>query len=181
MFSPDGKTLAYLAMKRSGFEADRFRIVLRDWSNGTPRVLTEAWDRSPGGLVFSADGKTIYTTAGDVGNVALFAVDVGSGSAKRLLGEGHVRSPGLIGDRLVFGRDDLDSPVDLYASDASGRDLKRLTAANEQRLETIRFGRYEQFSFPGWNEETVYGYVVWPADFEPGKQYPVAFLIHGGP
>jgi dipeptidyl aminopeptidase/acylaminoacyl peptidase len=34
-FSPDGKTLAYLAMSRPGFEADRFRIVLRDWAAGT--------------------------------------------------------------------------------------------------------------------------------------------------
>ncbi len=29
VFSPDGETLAYLAMTRPGFEADRFRIVLR--------------------------------------------------------------------------------------------------------------------------------------------------------
>ena len=42
-------------------------------------------------------------------------------------------------------------------------------------------GQAEQFSFPGWNGETVYGYVVKPADFQPGKSYPVAFLIHGGP
>ena len=33
-FSPDGKTLAYLAMERPGFEADRFRIVLRPGPTG---------------------------------------------------------------------------------------------------------------------------------------------------
>jgi dipeptidyl aminopeptidase/acylaminoacyl peptidase len=42
-------------------------------------------------------------------------------------------------------------------------------------------GDFEQFSFQGANEETVYGYVMKPAGFEPGKRYPVAFLIHGGP
>ena len=42
-------------------------------------------------------------------------------------------------------------------------------------------GEYEQFSFKGWNDETVYGYAVKPAGFEPGRKYPVAFLIHGGP
>jgi dipeptidyl aminopeptidase/acylaminoacyl peptidase len=47
VFSPDGKRLAYLAMSRPGFESDRFRIVLRDWPDGEPRILTEAWDRSP--------------------------------------------------------------------------------------------------------------------------------------
>ena len=38
--------------------------------------LTEAWDRSPNELVWSADGKTIYTTADNVGQKSLFAIDV---------------------------------------------------------------------------------------------------------
>jgi hypothetical protein len=42
-------------------------------------------------------------------------------------------------------------------------------------------GEPEQFSFPGWNGETVHGFVVKPANFDPAKKYPVAFLIHGGP
>jgi dipeptidyl aminopeptidase/acylaminoacyl peptidase len=45
----------------------------------------------------------------------------------------------------------------------------------------VRFGRPEQFSFTGAKGDTVYGYVVYPADFDPAKKYPVAFLIHGGP
>jgi dipeptidyl aminopeptidase/acylaminoacyl peptidase len=42
-------------------------------------------------------------------------------------------------------------------------------------------GDYEQFAFKGWNDEDVFCYVVKPVDFDPGKKYPVAFLIHGGP
>jgi dipeptidyl aminopeptidase/acylaminoacyl peptidase len=42
-------------------------------------------------------------------------------------------------------------------------------------------GDYEQFSFNGWNNETVHGYIVKPVDFDASKKYPVAFLIHGGP
>jgi pimeloyl-ACP methyl ester carboxylesterase len=42
-------------------------------------------------------------------------------------------------------------------------------------------GEPEQFSFKGWNGETVHGFVVKPAKFDPAKKYPVAFLIHGGP
>ena len=51
-FSPDGKTLAYLAMKRPGFEADRFRVVLHDWPDGEPRVLTESWTARPAASFF---------------------------------------------------------------------------------------------------------------------------------
>ena len=32
VFSPDGRTLAYRAMARAGYESDRYRIVLRGWS-----------------------------------------------------------------------------------------------------------------------------------------------------
>jgi dipeptidyl aminopeptidase/acylaminoacyl peptidase len=42
-------------------------------------------------------------------------------------------------------------------------------------------GRPEQFTFAGWNDEIVHGWVVEPADFDPERSYPVAFLIHGGP
>ena len=43
------------------------------------------------------------------------------------------------------------------------------------------WGEYEQFNFIGWNNETVHGYVVKPWNYQPGRKYPVAFLIHGGP
>ncbi len=45
----------------------------------------------------------------------------------------------------------------------------------------MSFGAYEPFSFAGWNGETVHGFVFKPADYQPGKKYPVALLIHGGP
>ena len=51
---------------------------------------------------------------------------------------------------------------------------------------TDRFKRAEPEAFAylsvrGWNNETVHGYVVKPHNYEEGKKYPVAFLIHGGP
>ncbi len=92
-FSPDGRTLAYLAMARPGYEADRFRIVLRDGLDGAERVLAESWDRSPGEIAWSRDGKTIYATAADVGQVSLFAIDVASGAVRSLVSSGTNRSP----------------------------------------------------------------------------------------
>ena len=74
-FSPDGKTMAYLAMTRPGYESDRFRIVLRRWPSGEERVLTEGWDRSPFGDRWSADGKSLYAVAENLGQNSLFAID----------------------------------------------------------------------------------------------------------
>ena len=181
VFSPDGTTLAYAAMERAGFEADRFRIVLRAWPEGKERVLTQDWDRSAGDMVFSTDGKTLYVTAQDIGEVRLFAIDVATGAVQKVVDGGHIRSPQVTGEMLVYGRDDLRAPVDLFARPASGGTERRLTAVNRERLAKIRTGEYEQFSFPGWNGETVYGYLVKPAEFVSGRKYPVAFIVHGGP
>ncbi|TAJ54421.1 MAG: S9 family peptidase, partial [Brevundimonas sp.] len=73
VFSPDGRTLAYRAMARPGFEADRYQIVLMDVQSGQKREIASNWDRSADTLQWSRDGQTLYTTAGDVGSTRLFA------------------------------------------------------------------------------------------------------------
>jgi dipeptidyl aminopeptidase/acylaminoacyl peptidase len=180
-FSPDGKTLAYAAMKRPGYEADRFRIVLRAWPDGTDRVLTEGWDRSPGELTWSPDGKEIFATADDIGNHALFAIDVASGKVRTIVGKGHVVAPQADRDRIVYLLDSMTGPAEIFSVRTDGEDVKRLTGINDGRLASVRLGVPEQFSFKGANGDTVYGWIVKPADFDPAKKYPVAFLIHGGP
>ncbi|MCH7993012.1 MAG: S9 family peptidase, partial [Planctomycetes bacterium] len=180
-FSPDGKTLAYLAMSRPGYEADRFRVVLMDWPGGATRVLTESWDRSPSSIVWSPDGKTIYADADHVGQHSLFAIDVKSGKVRCLVEKGKVGTPQPTADRIVCGICHHRSPVELYSFARDGSDRRQLTNVNADKLAIVRMGESEQFSFPGWNDETVYAYVVKPVDFDPEKKYPVAFLIHGGP
>jgi len=181
VFSPDGRTLAYLAMARPGYESDRFRIMLMSWPDKKTRVLTEDWDRSPGTILWSPDGKTLYATADHLGQRALFAVDVRSGRARTVIDQGTVRSPQTAGGRIVYGCDHLKSPVELYVCTPDGKDVRRITQVNTGRLAKVRLGEPEQFTFQGWNDATVYGYVVKPVDLDPGRKYPVAFLIHGGP
>jgi dipeptidyl aminopeptidase/acylaminoacyl peptidase len=181
VFSPDGKTLAYLAMARPGYEADRLRIVLRAWPNGKERVLTENWDRSPSSLCFSPDGKKIYVTAADTGQDSLFAIDVKTGSVQTVVKEGAVGSPSAAGDRIIYSLNNLSSPAELYSVNPDGGDIRKITSINAEKIAAARMGEYEQFTFRGWNDETVYCYVVKPADFKQGKKYPVVVLIHGGP
>ena len=181
VFSPDGKTLAYLAMQRPRYEADRFRVVLREWPGGRERVLTEEWDRSPGAIVWANDGKRIFTTAANTGQESLFGIDVKTGKVTTLVEKGTVRSPAIAGDRIVFGMDHLKSPVELYTAKTNGTNIRAVTKINAARLAAVRLGDPEQFTFKGWNDDVVYGYIVKPADFDPAKKYPVAFLIHGGP
>ncbi len=180
-FSPDGKTLAWLAMERPGFEADRLRIMLRSWPDGETKVLANDWDRSVSGMLWSPDGRTIYATASDLGNTALFSISVPGGKVKRLVTGGRVRSASRSGQRLIYGLETFKSPVELFSADLKGGDISQLTHVNTDRLAGVMLGDYEQFSFKGWNDEKVYGYVVKPIDVMEGRKFPVAFIIHGGP
>jgi dipeptidyl aminopeptidase/acylaminoacyl peptidase len=168
-------------MRRPGYEADRFRIVLKNWENGENRTLTENWDRSPTALGWSPDGESMLVTAENLGQTSLFHVETGSGQVRVVHGPGTVTSPQYAGDRILFGLDTLSAPVDLMSVGVDGSGLESVTAINRDRLAQIRMGGFEQFTFAGWNGETVHAYLVRPADFDPERTYPVAFLIHGGP
>ncbi|MFN4289354.1 MAG: prolyl oligopeptidase family serine peptidase [Permianibacter sp.] len=179
--SPDGRYLAWLAMARPGFEADKLSVMLRDRKTGAVRNLSEGFDRSLGSLKWSADSKTLYGTGDDSGQHTLFSVNVGSGKWTRLVSKGFVGGFDLAGKDIVYAYDNLKLPAELFKISASGGKANQLTAFNADKLATIQFGDYEQFSFTGAKDETVYGYLIKPANFEPGKKYPIAFLVHGGP
>jgi len=181
VFSPDGKTLAYLAMAEPGYEADRLRIILRTWPGGKERVLAESWDRSPSSLCFSADGKKIFATATNTGQKSLFAIDIKTGFVRTVVKQGSISLVDVAAGRIFYGLNNLKSPTELYSVNPDGTDVRTITNINAKKTAVARMGDYEQFTFAGWNEETVYCYVVKPADFKPGRKYPVAFLIHGGP
>ncbi len=181
VFSPDGKTLAYLTMSKPGYEADRFRIIIKSWPRGKTRVLTEDWDRSPSSMCWSPDSKKIFATAANLGQRSLFAIEVTSGKVETIVHNGNIGSIALIKDKIIFGKDNLKSPVELYSVKCNGQDMKSITNINKDKVAQARMGDYEQFTFKGWNDEKVYCYIVKPVDFDPHKKYPVAFLIHGGP
>ncbi|MEA5666951.1 S9 family peptidase [Stenotrophomonas sp. MH1] len=182
VFSADGKTLFYRAMKRPGFEADRFGLMALDLASGKAREIAPQWDRSADGITLSADGGTVYTTAQDMGEHPLFAVKVADGAVSKVVGEGSISAFDIAGDTLAFSRNSLKSGDQVFTSTtAAGAPQRAITQSAGEMLPDVNFGDFEQFSFKGWNNETVHGYVVKPHDYQEGKKYPVAFLIHGGP
>ncbi|HYD26390.1 S9 family peptidase [Brevundimonas sp.] len=181
VFSPDGRTLAYRAMARPGFEADKYAIFLRDVQTGQVRQVAADWDRSADSLQWSRDGATLYVTAGDVGQTRIFSIDTRNGVVTPVTGPGHVSAFQQTPSGFVFAQDSLTRPSELFVKTFLGREMpRRITDVNPQ-LDAKAFGEAEQFTFQGWNDETVHGYVIKPANYVEGRKYPVAFLIHGGP
>lgn len=181
VYSPDGKWAAYRATKRPGFESDRFAIILHDEASGKEHELAPNWDHSAQAIKWGPDSRTLYAAAEDVGQTRLFAIDCQSGKVTALTGPGHVSAFDVAAGHVVYAQDDLSHPAQLFAADLQGGKPVALTAVNAEKLKGVEWGEAEQFSFPGWNNETVHGYLVKPAGFDAAKKYPVAFLIHGGP
>jgi dipeptidyl aminopeptidase/acylaminoacyl peptidase len=173
--------MAYLAADRPGFEADRLHINLRDVRSGTLRSLTAQWDRSVARLEANADGTQLLATAADGGQEALFAIDRVSGIPHKIVATGTVEGFAATKDEVYFTWASLGAPADLYVTSLAGGTPRRLTGVNESLLEQRSLGGFEHFSFKGWNDETVYGYVVKPYGFAADKRFPVAFIVHGGP
>ena len=179
--SPDGQWLAWRSMKRAGFEADRQRIMLRELATGAVKEIAADWDRSAGSLQWTADGRTLLATASELGQVPLFGIDVKTGKIARLTDKGQVSAYDAGRYFAVIALDNLRSPAQLYRVDFKSSKATQITHHNEELLAQRALGEPEQFKFAGANGDTVYGYVVKPANYEPGRKYPVAFIVHGGP
>jgi dipeptidyl aminopeptidase/acylaminoacyl peptidase len=181
VFSADGKTLFYRAMKRPGFEADRYALMAMDLADGSRREIAPQWDRSPSQVVPSADGRALYVAAQDMGEYPLFRVDVASGEVVKLVGDGTVSSFAIAGDTLALSRNGIKTGDVIYTSTLAADNLRAITPTAAERMPEVQFGDFEQFSFKGAGNATVHGYVVKPWNYVEGQTYPVAFLIHGGP
>ncbi len=181
VLSHDGKKMAHLAMRRAGFEADRQEVILTDLPSGKSQRLTDKWDRSFSSLAFSKNDQSLYLTGNNLGTKALWKLDVATGKYHPFNNDGYISNISIGSNQLIFKKDSLKNPGQLFSADLDGSNQKQITFINQKKLEQIAFGDYQQFSFKGWNNETVMGYVVKPANFETGQKYPLAFLIHGGP
>jgi dipeptidyl aminopeptidase/acylaminoacyl peptidase len=177
--SPDGKYLAWFAMKRPGYEADRQVLMVRDLASGQVRALTEGWDRSVGSIAWSDDSKTIYVTAEDTQEVPIFAVDLKSGKPTRLTQEGSVSAVVPTAKGLVYAMNSLTAPDDFYW--LAGKKSARLTSVNADKFAGIDMPTVTRFSFTGANNDKVWGYAVKPAGLAQGAKAPIAFMVHGGP
>ncbi len=175
--SPDGRTLAYVAMKRPGYESDRQVVMLRDLASGRTRALTGQWDRSAGSLAWSADGRSLYATADDTQETPVFAIDVASGKVTRLTREGHVSGVVPVAGGIVYSMNSLVAPDDFYR--LTKGTPERLTSVNAERLAGIDMPAVDRFSFKGANGDTVHGYAVKP--YGGSGKVPIAFMVHGGP
>jgi dipeptidyl aminopeptidase/acylaminoacyl peptidase len=186
-YSPDGKYIAYRAMMRPGFEADRYRPKLYDRASGETTDLgvdlADKMDRSVRSIMWAPDSKSIYVTCGDLGNVSLYRVEIKNGKTTQLSRDIYVASPGMSpdGKTIVFLQQTSTSPYEVFSMDRKGGRVRQVSTVNNELLARIDMNPLETFTFEGAEGTPVSGFLLKPPGFREGERYPLVFLIHGGP
>ena len=176
--SPDGRTLAYFAMARAGYEADRKVLQLRDLASGQVRAVTAGFDRSVDSIAWAPDGKSLLVTAADTLEEPVFRVDAATGTVTRLTADGHYANVRPLADgSMLATMNTIMAPDDLYRIAGAGQ-VTKLTDVNAALLAQFDPATFTKFNFKGANNDTVWGWTVKPV---VNKTLPIAFLVHGGP
>jgi len=200
VYSPDGRYIAYRAMRRPGFESDQYDLWVYERATGKRRNLTPKFDRSVGEIVWSPDSRTIYFNAYNEGRCSIYAVSVegmpvkgvptkgvparGQGTGVRQLVYEHFNTRLAIspdGQTLYFCQQAINRPYEIFAYDLSSGAIRQLTFTNQELLAELEMNPAEYFWFKSYDGTPVHGLLLKPPFFDPSRKYPLVYLIHGGP
>jgi dipeptidyl aminopeptidase/acylaminoacyl peptidase len=198
-YSPDGKYLAYVKQETEQYEADLWILTILDRGTGTISELTRDLDRPVLGYAWGSKAqrdegtfRDLFATIDDKGTEPIVRISV-------LEKEGKLYTPGAScpvvisggvnqgvqvapdGKGLVVARSSTVAPGELYAILEAGQSPKPLTSHNAALMAQLDLPKAEGFRFSGAEGDEVAGWIIKPPGFDPGKKYPVLFLIHGGP
>ena len=177
--SADGRSLAFIQSNGAMWTYGRGAVMVMDLKSGRVRDLTPGLDVNISRIGWAGNGR-LLATGDERGQAPLFAIDAKSGAVTRLSAEGQVSDFDAAEGTTAFVRESLTSPQQIFVQQGS-EPARQITNAGAEVLAQTSLGEAEQFSFAGWNGETVHGYVVKPHGYVAGRKYPVAFVIHGGP
>lgn len=179
--------LAWLQMKRDGFEADKQDLII--WDGVSKQNLTASRDDlHVESFKWSEDGKSIFFIAPQKGMVHLFQVTY-PGKTKMLpvikqltKGEFEVNSiVGQSGNLLVFSKVDFNHASELYTLDLTNGQLKQLTHVNDAQYKQIAQVSAKYRMVTTTDNKQMPTWVIYPPNFDPSKKYPTLLFCLGGP
>lgn len=182
VYAPNGQHLAWRSMERAGFEADRYRLFVKDLKSGKIKDLTEGFAYSVAAVKWSQDSKEVWFKTSFEGRHKIFKTNLATGKRTEVLA-GHYISgfDFLPGNKLLLKRQTSVMPYELFSYDMGSKKLEQITQLNSALLAKIEMNGVEPFSFKGAKGDKVHGWIVKPPFFDENKKYPTIHLIHGGP
>ena len=184
-FSSEGN-LAYLQMKRDGYEADKNDIVV-DFK-GLKMNLTAAWDGTVDNFLWSLDGKKIYFVAPIDGTKQLFEVNF-PGMTKiaitvKQLTSGEFDVSDLIaisGDNMLVTRTDMNHAAEIFAFAVGEKKWTQITNINTETYKNLVLPKIVRRYVTTTDNKKMMVWVILPPNFDANKKYPTLLFCQGGP
>ncbi len=185
LYSPDGQHLAFTTDRGDTNWPGYDVIKVKNFTSGEMTQLGGTHDDEPRMVQWSPAGDEIYYWELHNTSVDLFAMPVtGEDAVYRQItqGAGQFRGYSLSRDGTIMSaiHHDFHLAPDVIVSEVNNFDPMRLTNINagyeQGELARARIMRWE--APDGMPME---GPLIYPLDYEEGKQYPVILHVHGGP
>ncbi|MGB0933006.1 MAG: S9 family peptidase [Lishizhenia sp.] len=184
-FSVDSR-LAWLQMKRDGYESDKNDIVT--FIEGEKVNLTALWDGTVNSFIWSEDGKKIFFNAPVNGTVQLFEIELPkAGKSPKMpvqLTEGQFDVNGIVGNvknTVIISRRDMNHAPELYNFDLKTKEMLQLTTENSAFYNSIAMGDIKKRMVKTTDGKDMVAWVAYPPNFDPTKKYPTLLYCQGGP
>lgn len=192
-FSPDGRRIAWLSMRREGYEADKNDIMVMDVATlGMLKMnLTAGWDGTAGSFCWSRNSDRIYFSAPWRGTEQLFDVRVPGNLAARILPVvqkitgGNFDVASVVGQAatgdVVVTRTDMNTAAEIWAVNPGSGVMHPLTEVNEEAYRNILPSDTKLRMVKTSDGKQMGVWVIYPPNFDPEKKYPTLLYCQGGP
>ncbi len=185
-FSSNG-TLAWLQMKRDGYEADKQDIIATA-GTGIVNLTGHRDDIHVEGFKWSNDGRNIFFWAPINGTLQLFSVDY-PGLTKKMpvikqITDGDFDITGVVGqsgNTLIVSRTDMNHAAELFNVDVASGSMNQITHVNDGMYSAISLCKTERRWIATTDAKKMLVWVIYPPDFDPGMKYPTLLYCQGGP
>jgi dipeptidyl aminopeptidase/acylaminoacyl peptidase len=182
-WSPDGKTIAFeTAMANPSFFYTNSRIAVVAAAGGPPKSITSTFDEQPSlirwaesGILFSALEKT-STRLYRLNPATAQFTPLSGASGATLSGFSVSRDASMVG--YVSG--DARSFPEVHVARTETMAGTKLTTFGSQ-IDGWTVGAREVISWKSTDGTLIEGVLHRPADYQPGRKYPLLVVIHGGP
>ncbi|MBD5328841.1 MAG: S9 family peptidase [Bacteroides sp.] len=181
LFSPDGKTVAWLSMATAKYESDKKRLMVMNADGSSKRDLTEKWDYWPEQISWAKDGKKIWFTGYYQGVAPVFTIDVATANIDTIaIDQCDFASVVPVADNAAIAlRHSMRSPNEITL--VKKEDVTELTSINTDLLAQLKLGEVKKVVVPTTDGKEMTCWEILPPDFDPNKKYPAILYCQGGP
>lgn len=182
VFSPDGSRIAWESMEREGYESDKNRIMVYDFTTKTRTNYSEYFDYDAHGLTWSEDGRSIYYICDWYGSREIWRLDLNGSNHQLTEGIHNYMSVTQAGDRLIAPRQSMSSPTEIFSLPlAAGKEATPITFVNQDLLNQLTMGAVEKRWIETSDNKKMLTWVIYPPNFDPLKTYATLLYCQGGP